>query len=93
MSLVMHPPLLDNPRITNELPEDAVARARMYIENMPGGLGAYSESKGHYVIRKEIADMIENRDGVGKVDPENIFLTKGASAGVEMLLLALIRDN
>ena len=35
-------------------------------------------------MREEVAAFIEARDGVGPADPEKIFLTDGASAGVTL---------
>lgn len=32
-------------------------RARYYLDNIPGGVGAYSESKGAVVLRKEVAKV------------------------------------
>ena len=74
------------------IPADAVARAQKYLDGAPGGTGAYSHSKGIEVVREEIADFMEARDGI-KGNPENIFLTDGASPGVKMLLQMLIRDE
>lgn len=43
------------------------------------GTGAYSESKGLAIIREDVAKFISERDGNIPIDPENVFLTDGAS--------------
>jgi aspartate/methionine/tyrosine aminotransferase len=53
------------------------------------GLGAYSDSKGVRFIREAVADFIRERDGIG-VDPEAVYLTDGASKGVQTALRILI---
>lgn len=53
------------------------------LSKMPTGMGAYTESKGPLFIREAIANYIDVRDAVGSTDvsanPDNIFLTNGAS--------------
>lgn len=73
-------------------PEDAVQRAEKYLSRIPGGTGAYSHSQGVHVVREEVAQFIDERDGTqpGTCDPERIFLTDGASPAVQMLLKALV---
>jgi aspartate/methionine/tyrosine aminotransferase len=58
------------------------------------GMGAYTESKGPLFIREAIAGYVDKRDG-GAVpaDPNNIFLTNGASEGARYLLEMLIADR
>jgi aspartate/methionine/tyrosine aminotransferase len=53
------------------------------------GLGAYSESKGVRCIREAVAAFITERDGIPS-DPEAIYLTDGASKGVQTALRLLI---
>ena len=43
------------------------------------------------MVRKEVADFITQRDGY-KASPNDIFLTNGASGGVDMLLRMCIRN-
>ncbi len=70
-------------------PADAVETARAILKGTRHGLGAYSESKGLRFIREAVAEFIRERDGIG-VDPEAIFLTDGASKGVQTILQLLI---
>jgi aspartate/methionine/tyrosine aminotransferase len=53
------------------------------------GLGAYSESKGVRFIREAVAHFIAQRDGIPS-DPDAIYLTDGASKGVQAALRMLI---
>ncbi len=63
------------------------------------GMGAYTASKGHFFIREAIADFINQRDGYEhsngtRADPENIFLTSGASQGVKFVIdLLIAKEN
>ncbi|KAJ1454927.1 pyridoxal phosphate-dependent transferase [Pelagophyceae sp. CCMP2097] len=65
-------------------------RARAYSDAIKGGVGAYSESQGVAVVRKEVADFIQRRDGLA-ADPADIFLTNGASEGVRLVMQLLLR--
>ena len=44
-------------------------------------------------MREEVAAFIEARDRVGPADPESIFLTDGASAGVRMVYTTMIDSS
>ena len=88
-SLLAWPALLDMPGASEMFAPDAMARAREYLA-AETKVGAYSESQGIALIRQQVADFITARDGVPAVK-ENIFLTDGASKGVEFLLKLLLR--
>ena len=45
--------------------------------------GAYSDSAGVRVIREDVARYISERDGFPS-DPNNIFLSTGASDGIKV---------
>lgn len=92
LALCTHPSLLDHPECETLFTPEACARARVYLEHIPGGTGAYSHSMGVSYFRQEIADFISNRDGYPS-DAENIFMTDGASPAVQYILKALIRNN
>lgn len=91
LSLCTFPELLDNPDVAKMFPSDAIARARNYMSMIGGGTGAYSHSMGVQGVRKEVADYIEARDGY-QADADKIFLTDGASSGVQMSLRLAIAD-
>eukprot|EP00891_Asterochloris_glomerata_P002765 jgi/Astpho2/2765/Aster-00940 len=91
-ALVSCPSLLEHPEVGKLFPKDAIARAKHMLTLIPGGVGAYTDSRGAPGIRQEIADFIERRDGVPS-NPDHIFITDGASPAVRMMLNAIIRDE
>ena len=93
LALVAAPMLLDDPAVGTLFPAEAVTRARTLLSYFPGGLGAYSDSRGAPGIRQEVAAFITARDGGVPADPDAIFLTEGASPAVKYILNALIRDG
>lgn len=58
----------------------------------PSGTGTYTHSQGIMGFRKHVADFIEQRDGHPSF-PGDIFLTNGASAGINHILTALISSD
>lgn len=74
--------LVDYPELASlagdSFPPDAVRRALTFLENCPGGTGAYSESQGILHIRQHVAEFISRRDGV-TASADDIFLSDGAS--------------
>jgi aspartate/methionine/tyrosine aminotransferase len=66
--------------------------ARSVLARSPHGLGTYTESKGFRFVREAVAEFIRARDGIA-ADPETIFLTDGASKGVQSVLRILISDE
>lgn len=69
------------------------------LTHMETGLGAYTESKGFYFIREAVAKYIDRRDGIDLTksellaNPDNIFLTDGASEGAKAVLELLISNS
>ena len=62
-----------------------------FIDQCQTGMGAYTESKGPLFIREAIARYIDLRDGENvAADPEQIFLTDGASDAVKRIMELLI---
>lgn len=89
MSVVMNKSLLDSPSI----PDGVKTRAKFYLNMIDGGIGAYSESNGFKFVRERVAKFIENRDQTGaEVDPNNIWLSDGASQAIALLFTTIIRD-
>jgi aspartate/methionine/tyrosine aminotransferase len=70
-------------------PSDVKEEAQKVLIGAKYGLGAYSESKGLRVIREAVAEFISERDGID-ADPEAIYLTDGASKGVQSILRLII---
>lgn len=52
MALCMAPFMLEDPVIVGRFPADVVSRARLYLQHVKGGLGAYSDSKGNPYVRQ-----------------------------------------
>eukprot|EP01147_Barroeca_monosierra_P009609 gene9609-1831_t len=92
ISLVTYPQLLEHPNAKDIFPSDALERARQYLANLPGGSGAYQDSRGNLFIREEVAKFIEERDGYA-ANPEHIFLSDGASPAIQRCLNLLIRNE
>ncbi|CAK8696006.1 unnamed protein product [Clavelina lepadiformis] len=87
VALCVYPDLLK----TNNFPDDAKDRAQRILDGCGGGsIGAYSASQGVEIIRNDVANYIERRDGGLKSDPNNIFLCTGASDGVVAMLKLLV---
>lgn len=92
MALLMAPFLMDHPNVNSMFPPDAILRAKTYLKHIKGGLGAYTDSKGNPYIRQEIADFITKQSGQPS-NPDNIFISNGASEVARMLLQAMIRGR
>jgi alanine transaminase len=92
MSLLDYPELLKSPAVKDIFPTDVIERAGKYMDNISGGIGAYSHSKGVEVVRQEVASFLEKRDGFS-ADPEDIFLTDGASPGIQNTLNMIINGK
>ncbi|KAI7820682.1 pyridoxal phosphate-dependent transferase [Gamsiella multidivaricata] len=93
-SLVEYPDLLkdENAELTSKLyASDAIARAKLLLKHI-GSVGAYSHSQGIPQIRENVARFISERDGY-PADPSMIFLTQGASAGVQLTLQMIVEHS
>ncbi|XP_026987991.1 alanine aminotransferase 1 isoform X5 [Sagmatias obliquidens] len=87
LALCVHPDLLNSPHF----PDDAKRRAERILQACGGhSLGAYSISSGTQLIREDVARYIERRDGGIPADPNNIFLSTGASDAIVTLLKLLV---
>ncbi|PWY99709.1 putative alt1-alanine aminotransferase [Testicularia cyperi] len=87
-ALTEYPELMDQPGISKLFPKDTQERAKLLLGDI-GSVGAYSHSKGAAIVRRHVAEFIEERDGYPS-DPELIYLTTGASGGVQLLLQVMI---
>ncbi|KAF2398942.1 alanine aminotransferas-like protein [Trichodelitschia bisporula] len=86
-SLLENPALLEHEDVLlNQLgyQSDVLARARRLLREVQS-VGAYSLSMGAPGIRASVAKFIERRDGY-PADPSTIYLSTGASSGVNTLL-------
>ncbi|PBP18770.1 mitochondrial putative alanine aminotransferase [Diplocarpon rosae] len=87
LSLVEYPPLLEREDVLlNQLgyKTDVIERARWLLETV-GSVGAYSASAGAPGIKQSVAKFLERRDGFS-AEPKDIYLSGGASSGVNTLL-------
>ncbi|KAI9877641.1 MAG: hypothetical protein M1830_003223 [Pleopsidium flavum] len=87
LSLLEYSPLLENEEALKQsfgYKQDVVDRARWLLSEVHS-VGAYSQSQGAPGIRASVARFIEKRDGY-PADPTNIFLSAGASSGVNTLM-------
>jgi len=87
LALCQYPELIDC--APDVFPPDVLDTARAILAGTRHGLGAYSESKGVRFIREAVAAFIRERDGID-ADPESIYLTDGASKGVQTALRLLL---
>jgi alanine transaminase len=91
VSLLSNPDLVDTPEAAKVYPKDVLDRAKKFL-GACAKMGAYSHSKGVKGFRDIVAEFIDKRDGstLPKCDPEDLYLTDGASAGVKTALELLI---
>lgn len=87
LSILEYPPLLENEEVLIKslgYKQDVIDRARWLLHEVHS-VGAYSQSQGVPAIRNSVAAYIERRDGYPS-DPGSIFLSAGASSGVNTLM-------
>uniref|UniRef100_A0A671WEE9 alanine transaminase n=1 Tax=Sparus aurata TaxID=8175 RepID=A0A671WEE9_SPAAU len=90
LAMCSYPELLKD----NMFPEDAKQRARRILEACGGhSIGAYSASQGIECIRQDVARYIEKRDGGIASNPDNIYLSTGASDAIVTILKLLVRGE
>ena len=87
LSILEYPDLLKNEEGLKSgfgYKQDVIDRAKWLLSEVKS-VGAYSQSQGAPGIRESVAKYIERRDGYSS-DPSNIFLSAGASSGVNTLM-------
>lgn len=72
--------------------------AENIVSKMDTGIGAYTDSTGPRFIRETVADYIDQRDDVDsskgvRSNPDNVFITDGASEAARHLLELVITDH
>ena len=95
ISILQYPELLksEDTLIKNGLyKKDAFRRANKLLSQIGKSVGAYSGTQGVYGIRETVANFISNRDGF-PADPNDIFLTDGATKAVSYILSILCKDK
>jgi len=83
-----YPPLLEQ----NVFPDDVNKRCNDILSTVNGSIGCYSESTGLAIVRKHVAEFIENRDGYPAY-PNDVILTNGASSSVKLVLELFISNK
>jgi aspartate/methionine/tyrosine aminotransferase len=64
VALCAAPFLLDDPNTPLLFPADVIERARKLVTSFgTGGVGGYTDSRGNPMVREEVADFIQARDG------------------------------
>ncbi|CAH2066915.1 unnamed protein product [Thlaspi arvense] len=93
LALCDHTSLLDESETHALFSTDSIDRAWKILDQIPGrATGAYSHSQGIKGLRDTIAAGIEARDGY-PADPNDIFLTDGASPAVHMMMQLLLSSE
>ncbi|XP_026438660.1 alanine aminotransferase 2-like [Papaver somniferum] len=93
LALCNHPVILDKSETQGLFSADSIERAWQILDQMPGrATGAYSHSQGVKCLRDAVAAGIAARDGF-PADPNDIFLTDGASPAVHMMMQLLISSE
>ncbi|CAG5895847.1 unnamed protein product [Menidia menidia] len=77
------------PLLNNQSGRSGPAWGRRW-QASPGRCGAYSASQGIECIRQDVARYIEKRDGGILSDPDNIYLSTGASDAIVTMLKLLV---
>ncbi|KYK54909.1 Pyridoxal phosphate-dependent transferase, major domain protein [Drechmeria coniospora] len=93
-SLLENPDLLKNESaLVDSLgyKPDVLDRAKWLLKQV-GSVGAYSASSGVPAIKESVAKFLERRDGF-PADPAHIYLSAGASSGVNTLLNVICGDK
>ena len=91
LSLLEYPDLMTKPDVVHHYPKDIVEKAKFILAKHSPGTGAYSQSAGIPFIKQAVADFIQRRDGI-PTQRDTIILTDGASKGVQMALIALLKN-
>ncbi|XP_061549774.1 alanine aminotransferase 2-like isoform X1 [Phycodurus eques] len=87
LALCSYPELLND----STFPEDTKSRARRILQSCGGNsMGSYSASQGIDSVRQDVARYVQQRDGGVYCDPDNIYLTTGASDGIVTMLKLLV---
>jgi alanine transaminase len=92
LSLCTSPELLQNTYVKKMFSEAVITRAQEILAGIDGNTGAYTHSQGLPSVRKNVAKFIEERDGYPS-NYERIFLTDGASPGIQLVLKTLITNK
>lgn len=82
---------IQNPSLIKYLSKNSQEICNNYTTTIKN-IGSYTDSKGHLYIRTNVAKYIFKRDGFIS-DPNNIFLTDGATSAIASILKCLYNEN
>ena len=92
--------LCEYPEVLSQVPQDTfpadvVDTAQTILRESKHGLGAYTDSRGYLFVRQAVAAFITARDvhagePLHTADPEDIYLTDGASKAAQSVLRLLV---
>ncbi|XP_069588280.1 alanine aminotransferase 2 isoform X2 [Ranitomeya imitator] len=86
-AICLYPELLND----NKFPDDVKQKALRILQACGGNsLGSYSASQGIEVVRQDVSRYIERRDGGIPSNPDNIYLSTGASDSIVTMLKLLV---
>ncbi|XP_073418475.1 alanine aminotransferase 2 isoform X3 [Dendrobates tinctorius] len=86
-AICLYPELLND----NKFPDDVKQKALRILQACGGNsLGSYSASQGIEVVRQDVSRYIEWRDGGIPSNPDNIYLSTGASDSIVTMLKLLV---
>jgi alanine transaminase len=85
LSILQNPSLLES----DAFAADVKARAQTLLDKI-GSVGAYSHSQGVAHVRKSVAHFITKRDDGAFANPNDIYLTTGASDAVKAIFEVLL---
>ncbi|XP_039609747.1 alanine aminotransferase 2-like isoform X2 [Polypterus senegalus] len=72
---------------SGQLPVDIEQRIVQFFKDWgKQSIGSYSEDYGIGFVRRNVARFIKKRDGGIACDPENIYITNGATNGLQLIL-------
>lgn len=95
LSLLQYPESISTPERRSALVKagiyklDAIVRAQELLLQIGNSVGAYSASQGVFGIRQTVANFIEKRDQGIPSNPNDIYLTCGATRATQFLFSIL----
>lgn len=79
------------PELRQHMPEDVNERATMLLGEFAGGtVASYNSTFGGPIVRRHVADFIEERDAGVPSNPEDIIFSPGASVCIEVGIQQLV---
>ena len=92
LALVEDPSLME---LKDKFPKDIIEHAKKLMDSMGciGTTGAYTDSRGLKYVRDRICEFLKKTEGGIETNPEDIYLTDGASTGIKLFINLLISHH